>query len=176
MPSLSLIFFLRISSSHISNPRNHQDPAFQPSAFPSRSFSLPRNSYQNKRPKFLPLVTVAISQGDLDFEILAQKACKSKIPQDPTVTFEVELMESKVRSIGSYVEEVLRIANQYGTNFDSAGHPNWDMSSLNPFDLFMITDSTKFSNYYSFSSSSDDNDMDFEYLLSSPLGSKKGKK
>uniref|UniRef100_A0A803Q2N9 Uncharacterized protein n=1 Tax=Cannabis sativa TaxID=3483 RepID=A0A803Q2N9_CANSA len=39
---------------------------------------------------------------------MTSKAQKSKTPQDPTVTFEAKLIESKVRSIGSYVGEVLR--------------------------------------------------------------------
>uniref|UniRef100_A0A803P0Z5 Uncharacterized protein n=1 Tax=Cannabis sativa TaxID=3483 RepID=A0A803P0Z5_CANSA len=70
-----------------------------------------------------------------------------------------------------------RIANQYSTNFDRIGHLNWDMSQLNPFDLFMITGSREFSNYYSSSSLSDDYDLDFVYLLSSPSGpNKKGKR
>uniref|UniRef100_A0A803NI15 Uncharacterized protein n=1 Tax=Cannabis sativa TaxID=3483 RepID=A0A803NI15_CANSA len=60
------------------------------------------------RPMFLPQVTVAFSPGDLDFEIMAQKARKSKTLQDPTVTFEAESIESKVRSIGPYVGDVLR--------------------------------------------------------------------
>uniref|UniRef100_A0A803NLM2 Uncharacterized protein n=1 Tax=Cannabis sativa TaxID=3483 RepID=A0A803NLM2_CANSA len=39
---------------------------------------------------------------------MTSKAQKSKTPQDPTVTFEVELIESKVTSIGAYVSEVLK--------------------------------------------------------------------
>uniref|UniRef100_A0A803NHP5 Uncharacterized protein n=1 Tax=Cannabis sativa TaxID=3483 RepID=A0A803NHP5_CANSA len=49
------------------------------------------------------------------------------------------------------------------------------MSPLNPFELYMITGSREFSNYFNSSSSSDDYDMDFENLLSTSC-SKKGKK
>uniref|UniRef100_A0A803PRG1 Uncharacterized protein n=1 Tax=Cannabis sativa TaxID=3483 RepID=A0A803PRG1_CANSA len=76
------------------------------------------------RPMFLPLVTVTLSPGDLDFEIIAQKAHKSKTPQDPTITFEAELTESKIRSIGSYVGEVLRscgIKNEQGCRISLPG-------------------------------------------------------
>uniref|UniRef100_A0A803P4G3 Uncharacterized protein n=1 Tax=Cannabis sativa TaxID=3483 RepID=A0A803P4G3_CANSA len=56
------------------------------------------------RPLFLPRVTVTFAPGDLDFKIMTTQAQKSKTPQDPTVTFEAELIESKVRSIGAYVD------------------------------------------------------------------------
>uniref|UniRef100_A0A803P9M3 Uncharacterized protein n=1 Tax=Cannabis sativa TaxID=3483 RepID=A0A803P9M3_CANSA len=39
---------------------------------------------------------------------MTSKAQKSKTPHDPTITFEVELIESKVRSIGAYVGKILR--------------------------------------------------------------------
>uniref|UniRef100_A0A803P4D3 Uncharacterized protein n=1 Tax=Cannabis sativa TaxID=3483 RepID=A0A803P4D3_CANSA len=60
------------------------------------------------RPLFLPRVTVVFSQGHLDFKIMTTQAQKSKTPQDPTVTFEAELIESKVRSIAAYVGNILK--------------------------------------------------------------------
>uniref|UniRef100_A0A803NQG8 Uncharacterized protein n=1 Tax=Cannabis sativa TaxID=3483 RepID=A0A803NQG8_CANSA len=48
------------------------------------------------RPLFLPQVTAAFAVGDLEFEIMAPKAPKSKTPQNPNVTFEAELSESKL--------------------------------------------------------------------------------
>uniref|UniRef100_A0A803QCT8 Uncharacterized protein n=1 Tax=Cannabis sativa TaxID=3483 RepID=A0A803QCT8_CANSA len=60
------------------------------------------------RPLFLLEVTVAFEPSDLDFEIMSPKPCKSKTLQDPSVTFEAELIESKVRSIGAYVSAVPR--------------------------------------------------------------------
>uniref|UniRef100_A0A803PK50 Uncharacterized protein n=1 Tax=Cannabis sativa TaxID=3483 RepID=A0A803PK50_CANSA len=75
----------------------------------------------------------------------------------------------------SFNSSYLRIAKQYGTNFDKTSHPDWDMSPLNTFDLYTITNSKEFSNYFSSSSLFDDYDMDFGNLLSTS-GSKKGKK
>uniref|UniRef100_A0A803NL14 Uncharacterized protein n=1 Tax=Cannabis sativa TaxID=3483 RepID=A0A803NL14_CANSA len=60
------------------------------------------------RPLFLSQVIVAFSLGDLDFEIMSTKPRKSKTPQGPSVTFEAELIESKVRAIGEYVGRVLK--------------------------------------------------------------------
>uniref|UniRef100_A0A803PSI0 Uncharacterized protein n=1 Tax=Cannabis sativa TaxID=3483 RepID=A0A803PSI0_CANSA len=60
------------------------------------------------RPLFLPEVTVAFEPGDLEFEIMSPKPRKSKTPQDPNVTFEAKLIESKVRSIGAYVDGILK--------------------------------------------------------------------
>uniref|UniRef100_A0A803PZ31 Uncharacterized protein n=1 Tax=Cannabis sativa TaxID=3483 RepID=A0A803PZ31_CANSA len=42
---------------------------------------------------------------------MSTKSRKSKTPQDPNVTFEVELIESKVRTIGGYVDGVLKSCN-----------------------------------------------------------------
>uniref|UniRef100_A0A803P350 Uncharacterized protein n=1 Tax=Cannabis sativa TaxID=3483 RepID=A0A803P350_CANSA len=39
---------------------------------------------------------------------MTTQARKSKTPQDPTVTFEVEFIESKVKSIGAYVGNILK--------------------------------------------------------------------
>uniref|UniRef100_A0A803PEM3 RNase H type-1 domain-containing protein n=1 Tax=Cannabis sativa TaxID=3483 RepID=A0A803PEM3_CANSA len=77
----------------ISCTKGHQNPVLQPLELQSSSFPLSRNSHQNS---------------DLDFEIMAHKARKSKTSQDLAVTFEAKLIESKVRSIGSYVSEVLK--------------------------------------------------------------------
>uniref|UniRef100_A0A803QJC8 RNase H type-1 domain-containing protein n=1 Tax=Cannabis sativa TaxID=3483 RepID=A0A803QJC8_CANSA len=71
---------------------------------------------------FLPPVTVTFSPDDLDFEIMAQKARKSKTPQDPTVTFKAELIESKIKSIGPYVGDGVRscgIRNEQGCRIRS---------------------------------------------------------
>uniref|UniRef100_A0A803PDB6 Uncharacterized protein n=1 Tax=Cannabis sativa TaxID=3483 RepID=A0A803PDB6_CANSA len=71
------------------------------------------------RPVFLAPIIVAFSPGDLNFELMAQKVRKSKTPHDPTITFEAELIESKVRSIGPNVGDVLRscsIKNEQGSH------------------------------------------------------------
>uniref|UniRef100_A0A803QCE8 Uncharacterized protein n=1 Tax=Cannabis sativa TaxID=3483 RepID=A0A803QCE8_CANSA len=67
------------------------------------------------------------------------------------------------------------IPNKYGTHSDRVGHPDWDMSRLNWFDLFIITSSREFSNYYSSSLSSDDYDLNFKNLLSRPQIPRKAK-
>uniref|UniRef100_A0A803PRU9 Uncharacterized protein n=1 Tax=Cannabis sativa TaxID=3483 RepID=A0A803PRU9_CANSA len=60
------------------------------------------------QPLFLPGVTITFEQGDLEFEIMTSKPHKSKTPYDPNITFEVELIESKVRAIGDYIGSILK--------------------------------------------------------------------
>uniref|UniRef100_A0A803PL10 Uncharacterized protein n=1 Tax=Cannabis sativa TaxID=3483 RepID=A0A803PL10_CANSA len=43
------------------------------------------------KPLYLPQVIVSFPPSDLDFDIMAIKARKSKMPQNPSVTFEAEL-------------------------------------------------------------------------------------
>uniref|UniRef100_A0A803NKA7 Uncharacterized protein n=1 Tax=Cannabis sativa TaxID=3483 RepID=A0A803NKA7_CANSA len=64
---------------------------------------------------------------------MAQKVCKSKNTEKPTVTFEAELIESKVRSISPYVRDVLRscaISNEKGCRIRSVSQ--WEFSCYPP--------------------------------------------
>uniref|UniRef100_A0A803NPI7 Fe2OG dioxygenase domain-containing protein n=1 Tax=Cannabis sativa TaxID=3483 RepID=A0A803NPI7_CANSA len=59
--------------------------------------------YPLARPLFLPKVNVAFSPTKLNFDIMSSKERKSKLPQNPSVQFEAQLIEYRVRSMAPYV-------------------------------------------------------------------------